>query len=102
MHNYHDTYGTFPPHAIYSKDGKPLLSWRVAILPFIEQDALYKQFHVDEPWDSAHNKKLMQQLPRIYASPKDLQVLDRARVQVKMAALIDTPYQGFYGKGAIF
>jgi len=64
MHNYHDTYGTFPPHAIYSKDGKPLLSWRVMILPYIEQNNLYQQFHLDEPWDSEHNQKLMQQMPR--------------------------------------
>src|SRR5262245_9450764 len=41
----------FPPGAIRSKDGKPLLSWRVAILPYIEQDSLYRQFKLDEPWD---------------------------------------------------
>jgi hypothetical protein len=68
--NYHDTFTTFPPHAIYSKDGKPLLSWRVAILPFIEQDNLYKQFKLDEPWDSAHNKKLIDKMPKLYRSPK--------------------------------
>ena len=48
MHNYNDVYGKLPAHAVYSKDGKtPLLSWRVAILPFIEQDNLYKQFKLD-------------------------------------------------------
>jgi hypothetical protein len=58
LHNYNDAYGgKLPAHAIYSKDGKtPLLSWRVAILPYIEQDNLYRQFHLDEPWDSEHNK----------------------------------------------
>jgi len=67
FHQYHDTYKSLPLHAIYSKDGKtPLLSWRVAILPFIEQDALYKQFKLDEPWDSEHNKKLIPLMPRIY------------------------------------
>jgi hypothetical protein len=61
MHNYNDVYGgKLPAHAIYSKDGRtPLLSWRVAILPYMEQDHLYKQFHLDEPWDSEHNKKLI-------------------------------------------
>jgi hypothetical protein len=58
LHNYHDVHLHFPPAAICDKDGKPLLSWRVAILPFIEQNALYKQFKLDEPWDSDHNKKL--------------------------------------------
>jgi uncharacterized protein (TIGR03067 family) len=67
MHNYHDTFNNFPAHAIYSKDGKtPLLSWRVAILPYIEQVALYQQFKLDEPWDSEHNKKLIAQMPKIY------------------------------------
>ncbi|HLW67091.1 MAG TPA: DUF1559 domain-containing protein [Gemmataceae bacterium] len=53
--------------AIMSKDGKPLLSWRVAILPYVEQDNLYRQFKLNEPWDSAHNKPLLGQMPRIYA-----------------------------------
>jgi hypothetical protein len=70
LHNYHDTYGTLPAHAIYSKAGKPLLSWRVAILPYLEQDALYKEFHLDEPWDSPHNKKLIDKMPAIFRSPK--------------------------------
>ncbi|MEQ8837542.1 MAG: DUF1559 domain-containing protein, partial [Lacipirellulaceae bacterium] len=48
----------FQPPAIYSEDGKPLLSWRVAVLPYIDQQALYNQFHLDEPWDSEHNLKL--------------------------------------------
>src|SRR5262249_25696015 len=56
MHNSHGTNRHFPAQAVYSPDGKPLLSWRVLILPYIEHDDLYKQFHLDEPWDSAHNK----------------------------------------------
>jgi RNA polymerase sigma factor (sigma-70 family) len=68
MHNYLSTYNKFPTGAIYSKDGKPLLSWRVSILPYIEQDALYKEFHLDEPWDSEHNKKLLAQMPKIYGA----------------------------------
>src|SRR5262245_9181066 len=43
FHNYNDTYGMLPTNQL-SKDKKPLLSWRVQILPFIEQDHLYKQF----------------------------------------------------------
>ena len=52
--------------AILSKDGKPLLSWRVAILPMIEQKELYGKFHLDEPWDSANNKPLVAQMPAIF------------------------------------
>ena len=48
------------------KDGKPLLSWRVLILPYVEQEDLYKQFHLDEPWDSEHNKKLIEKMPAVY------------------------------------
>jgi uncharacterized protein (TIGR03067 family) len=67
FHNYHATYRQFPPHAIYSKDGKtPLLSWRVAILPYIEQEALYREFKLDEPWDSPHNRKLIAKMPKLY------------------------------------
>jgi len=69
MHNYHDTHGRFSPQAIRSKDGKPLLSWRVAILPFLDAEALYKEFHLDEPWDSEHNKKLIERMPAALASP---------------------------------
>jgi hypothetical protein len=69
MHNYLDTNRTFPPAYSVSKDGKPLLSWRVAILPWVEQGDLYKQFHLDEPWDSPHNKKLIEKMPEVYRSP---------------------------------
>jgi prepilin-type processing-associated H-X9-DG protein len=68
MHNYHDTNGQIPG-AICDKDGKPLLSWRVAILPYIEQDNLYRQFHLDEPWDSEHNKPLIEKMPKIFEIP---------------------------------
>jgi RNA polymerase sigma factor (sigma-70 family) len=69
MHNHHEVYGFFPAAAIYSKDGKPLLSWRVALLPFFEEDNLYRQFHLDEPWDSAHNKKLLARMPKVFSVP---------------------------------
>jgi hypothetical protein len=67
LHNFHDTYRQLPPAAILDKNGKPMLSWRVLILPFIEQEALYRQFRLNEPWDSPHNKKLLEKMPKIYA-----------------------------------
>ncbi len=69
MHNHHDVFGKLPDPAIRDEDGKPLLSWRVKILPFIEQGALYDQFHLDEPWDSEHNIQLLEKMPETYAHP---------------------------------
>jgi hypothetical protein len=71
-HNWHATYGHWPQPAIYGKDGKPLLSWRVALLPYMEQDQLYKQFKLDEPWDSEHNKKLIPLMPKVYEIPSTI------------------------------
>ncbi len=74
MHNYHDVNRNFPPQASLDKSGKPLLSWRVHLLPYLEQDGLYRQFHLDEPWDSAHNRKLIDRMPKVYASPLSLHI----------------------------
>jgi hypothetical protein len=71
MHNDHSVTGRFPAAVIMGKGNKPLLSWRVHILPYIEQDALYKEFHLDEPWDSEHNKKLIAKMPAVYRSTTD-------------------------------
>jgi prepilin-type processing-associated H-X9-DG protein len=90
MHNYHDTYGHFPPQAIYSKQGKPLLSWRVLLLPYLEQDNLYRQFKLDEAWDGPHNKGLLAQMPKVFADPA---------VESKDPM---TVYQAFVGPGAFF
>ncbi|HEY7158442.1 MAG TPA: DUF1559 domain-containing protein, partial [Gemmataceae bacterium] len=64
MHTYHDVNDHFPPATIYDKDGKALLSWRVLLLPYLEQDDLFAQFHFDEPWDSKHNKPLLAKMPK--------------------------------------
>jgi len=69
LHNYHDVHKGFPAAYSTDKEGKPLLSWRVHILPYIEEKALYDRFHLDEPWDSEHNKNLVEAMPRIYHSP---------------------------------
>jgi hypothetical protein len=69
MHNYHDQFGKFPANANYDKKGKALLSWRVHILPYIDQQPLYDEFHLDEPWDSEHNKKLIAKIPPVYVQP---------------------------------
>jgi hypothetical protein len=72
FHNYHDVNKGLPPAYNVDADGKPLLSWRVHILPYIEQQQLYAQFHLNEPWDSEHNKKLIPQMPQVYRSPRSV------------------------------
>ena len=62
---YEESHQSFPAHAIYSKDGKPLLSWRVAILPQVGEKELYKKFHLDKPWDSPNNKPLIAMMPAL-------------------------------------
>jgi hypothetical protein len=96
MHNYASANGdAFPPAAITDKDGKPLLSWRVAILPYVEQNNLYQKFRLDEPWDSEHNKKLLDGMPRIYAVPPE----DGKEANEKETK---THYRVFHGPGSIF
>ncbi|MBY0229411.1 MAG: DUF1559 domain-containing protein [Gemmataceae bacterium] len=91
FHNHEATFGKLPAQAICDKAGKPLLSWRVAILPYLEQTLLYEQFKKDEPWDSPHNKKLIPRMPRIYLAP--------GRKDLKPG---ETPYQVFTGRETPF
>jgi len=69
MHSYADEHGRLPPAVVYGPYGKPLHSWRVLLLPFIEQRELYNEFKLDEPWDSPHNLKLLPKMPKTYAPP---------------------------------
>ncbi len=62
-HNY------YPAAAITDASGRPLLSWRVAILPQLGLASLYEQFHRGEPWDSAHNLALLPRIPDVYRCP---------------------------------
>jgi hypothetical protein len=65
LRGYHESYGRLPPPVVRDKDGRPLYSWRVALLPFLEQD-LYKRFRLDEPWDGPHNRELLAETLRCY------------------------------------
>jgi hypothetical protein len=70
MIQYHEATGSFPPQdGKMTPNAKGGLSWRVHLLPYIEQEALYKQFKLDEPWDSEHNMALVAKMPPTYASP---------------------------------
>jgi hypothetical protein len=88
MISYDVAYEHFPL-AASEKNAKPLLSWRVAVLPFLDEQALYEKFHLDEPWDSPHNLEAAKKMPDVFQSadsPKD----GKTRVMV------------FTGKGAAF
>ena len=68
FHNYHDTFNGFPSYCTAKSDGgeNKGLSWRVHLLPYYGESALYQEFHLDEPWDSDHNKTLIERMPKIY------------------------------------
>jgi prepilin-type processing-associated H-X9-DG protein len=91
MHNYHAANNAFPKQAFTDKDGKPLLSWRVALLPYLDQQDLYNKFHLDEPWDSEHNKALIKEMPPLFACPTRANLAPGATV-----------YCGFVGNGALW
>lgn len=95
MHNYASDFRRFPPASFVGRDFTPAekgkgLSWRVAILPYLEEQELFNQFHLDEPWDSEHNKSLLKYAPRTYRNPTDPE------------GTIETPYRVFVGNGALF
>ena len=69
FHNFHDAHKAFPAAAGLDDDGKPMLSWRVALLPYLEEAQLYNEFDMDEPWDSEHNIKLLERMPDVYRHP---------------------------------
>jgi hypothetical protein len=84
FHNYASAHMKFP-NDVY-KDGKAILSWRVAILPFIEEVTVVEQFKMDEPWDGPTNKKLIEKMPKLYAPVRGT------------AKPGETFYRGFSGK----
>ncbi len=93
IHNYHATHKSFPPAYSVDKQGRPLLSWRVLILPFLEQESLFQEFHLDEAWDSPHNRTLIEKMPAVYRCPSSSRKLSRAG---------KTTYLVPHGKATIF
>jgi prepilin-type processing-associated H-X9-DG protein len=89
MHNYHDTYKTFPPAYIPDENGNPMHSWRVLILPFLEYDYLHRQYNFDEPWNSPNNLAVTNQVVPVYNCPSD-------------PTSTDTNYMVITGPGTMF
>lgn len=94
LKTYHDRHGRYPPAAIYSPAGRPLLSWRVALLPHLGDEAakLHAKFKLDEPWDGPHNKALVQHMPDVFSSSP------RGRYRARP----HTDYRVFVGPGTMF
>ncbi len=86
---YHNEKGHFPPSAICDAEGKPLLSWRVAILPYMGEKELYAQFKLDEPWDGPTNKPLISKMPAVFG---DVRAYDPTRTTARLYNSEGTPF----------
>ena len=71
IHHFEGTHSFLPPAAVLDKAGKPLYSWRVLLLPHIGEEALYKKWNMDKPWDSPENKALSAMVVKVYADPEN-------------------------------
>jgi len=96
MLTYEEKHKRLPAAALYDANGKPLLSWRVQLLPFLGQEKLYEQFHLNEPWDSEHNRKLIDQMPDIYRSPA-AKLKEKGRTTYVVPVGKDTVFSGREG-----
>ena len=90
MQQYHDKHGRFPPAAVTDAAGKPLYSWRVLLLPYLDGEAVYRRFHLNRAWDHPSNRPLLDQMPAVFAAPG-------ARPGGNT-----TPYQVLTGAGGLF
>lgn len=69
LHNYHDVHGELPPAYVADEAGRPKHSWRVLLLPYIEQRELYERYNFDEPWDGPNNSRLLRSMPESFRCP---------------------------------
>lgn len=82
---YHAAYGCLPPARIPDENGKPKHSWRMLILPFMGQQAVYDAYDFDEPWDSPKNRRLLRERPDEYACPAHVAHVGRLEREQKDA-----------------
>jgi hypothetical protein len=95
LDRYHETKGSYPPPAICDAAGRPLLSWRVALLPYLNEQALYGEFKLDEPWDSLHNKQLIKKMPKALQAPNTWQ--SHGKTQALILTGPNAPFEGAKG-----
>lgn len=89
MNAYYDEYSAYPPVVVRDASGKAMHSWRVLLLPHLgkEEEALYKDYHFDEPWDGPHNRELAELMPEAYGCPCDPAAFELS--QTSYLAVID-------------
>lgn len=89
LQNYHEVYGEFPPAYIADKNGKPMHSWRVLILPFLLNRNLYDKYHFEEPWDGPRNRQLLDEIQGdVYQCPGDPRETDHSRTWTSYVAVL--------------
>ena len=88
LHNYCQANGCFPPAYVVDKDGRPMHSWRVVILQYMECNSLYERYKFDEPWDGPNNKKLFAARPSLYACPDDQNALAQGATTTTYVAVV--------------
>ena len=88
LHQYHQANGCFPPAYIADKSGKPMHSWRILILPFLDRNDLYKAYDFSEPWNGPNNKKLLATRPNVFACPSDPSVGRGGATQTSYVAVV--------------
>ena len=96
----HDVYETFPPAFIADKDGEPMHSWRVLILPFMEERNRYDQYDFSQPWNGPTNRKLLDPIPYFYACPTEIRRTARAKQMTSYLAVVGdrTAWPGAEGR----
>ena len=93
LQEYHDAYGAFPPSYIADSTGKPMHSWRMLIIPYIEHTTWYTRYNWSEPWNGPTNGPLLASIhPSVYCCPLHPDHLAKDR----------TSYLAVVGKGAAF
>jgi hypothetical protein len=113
VHNYHAIYKSMPPSGVeYSPNPavphREQLSWRVRLLPYLDQQPLYDEFNFNEPWDSPHNQQLISSMPAIFRSPNYPNTTDGKTVYLGIVyprdgfATPPSPEMATYATGTIF
>ncbi|MBV8895289.1 MAG: DUF1559 domain-containing protein [Acidobacteriaceae bacterium] len=95
LQSYLQDHGTYPPAALLNHRGEPTLSWRVLILPYLGEKALYDRFNLEERWDKPVNRHLLRQMPDVYRKG-DADWDDAAWDKT------ETGFAGIQGTGSLF
>ena len=98
--NYENATGSFPPAYVADASGKPIHSWRVLILPYLGQQALFNKYRMNEPWDGPNNRKLAAQIPNVYRCPAQANDPANQSVETHYFAVVDpqTAWPGSRGR----